>query len=307
MTPAGKITLLGYIIWVASDCMAALILYRGFRARLLTRYPLFYAQIALGLGADIIGYPFYTTGLGVYRRWYWATEFLTDFVQCAMILEILRYVLPTRRSSNWSVGIIWIAFYAEMLYLAIVYTFMTTFLVCVVITEIARYVRSGPRNVEKVARLVRVATVGAIICCALAYMMMTTEPARASATYARLEKDFTAVEVLLFLAVLVEVLYYRIPMGRNLKGIFLGFGCMVGLYLPIVTTVGYGRFSLLISILQQLSGTIPLIIWLLTLWNYHPNLPLPAAGRLDASPLPAPRQRWKPPSRLTRFFPQRAP
>lgn len=275
MTPEGKIVLLSLIIWWAAASLEGLILFRGFQTKLIRKYPLFYLQVALTLAVGIVLSAVYEIRPLKYRELYWATEFLEDLIQCAVILEILRYVLPARRSSDNLTTFLWLAFYAGALYLAIAYTSMTTFLACVIVVEIARYLRSGRASTETFARFVRLAIFVAIICCAAAYLLLRPEPSRVTLTYSALERDFSAILAILLLVVLGGILRYRPPMGRNLKGIFLGYGCMVAGALIVSGLLSSLRFSLLISILSQLPFTIALAIWLVTLWAAHPQ-PMPA-------------------------------
>ena len=92
-------------------------------------------------------------------------------------------------------------------------------------------------------------------------------------TMAALERDMRALQAALLLVIIALLAYYKIPTGRNLMGIIVGYGSYVG---ASVVTLGFGslpgfgprpgwRFVQPIAYLATLS------IWCFTLWSYHPN------------------------------------
>lgn len=92
-----------------------------------------------------------------------------------------------------------------------------------------------------------------------------------------LERNFRTVQAVM-LAVIVGVLkYYMIPIGRNLRGIVLGYGVFVGT-LVINNTLWsqFGdRFQLWLQYSESAAYLVTLLIWCAALWSYHPN-PAPA-------------------------------
>jgi hypothetical protein len=95
-------------------------------------------------------------------------------------------------------------------------------------------------------------------------------------TCEELERDLRAVQATVLIAILGLLAYYRIPLGRNLKGILLGFGIFVGVSVTVLTL----RFSFgnrLQSVYQYLPASTyfaVLIIWCGALWSYRAN-PVP--------------------------------
>jgi len=98
-------------------------------------------------------------------------------------------------------------------------------------------------------------------------------------TMAALERDMRALQAALLLVIIALLAYYKIPTGRNLMGIVVGYGFYVA---TSVVSVGFGslpgfgprpgwRSVLPITYLAALS------IWCFTLWSYHPN-PEPSPG-----------------------------
>ncbi len=98
-------------------------------------------------------------------------------------------------------------------------------------------------------------------------------------TMAALERDMRALQAALLLVIIALLAYYKIPTGRNLMGIVVGYSFYVA---TSVVSVGFGslpgfgprpgwRSVLPITYLAALS------IWCFTLWSYHPD-PEPSSG-----------------------------
>jgi len=67
-------------------------------------------------------------------------------------------------------------------------------------------------------------------------------------------------------------LYYAIPIGRNVKGIFAGYGLFMGtsvLMLTVRASVG-DAFQAYWMFLQPLCYTAVLGVWCRSLWRYEP-------------------------------------
>lgn len=99
------------------------------------------------------------------------------------------------------------------------------------------------------------------------------------ATVLDLERNLRTVQATLLVVVVVVLRYYMIPIGRNLRGIILGYGVFVST-LVINNTLWsqFGdRFQLWLQYSQSVAYQIALLIWCLTLWFYHPN-PVPEAN-----------------------------
>lgn len=95
-------------------------------------------------------------------------------------------------------------------------------------------------------------------------------------TCEELERDLRAVQATVLIAILGLLSYYRIPLGRNLKGILLGFGIFVGVSVAILTlrsSFGDG-LQLVYRYLPPLTYFAVLIIWCSALWSYDAN-PVP--------------------------------
>jgi len=97
-----------------------------------------------------------------------------------------------------------------------------------------------------------------------------------SGTVVALERDFRAVQAVLLIGLLVVIVYFRIPLGRNLWGMMLGYGLFIGtsvIILALRVVLG-DSFQMAWRYLQPLSYLTVLLIWCITLWSYH-AVPLP--------------------------------
>lgn len=80
-------------IWWVAMFLESLLLFRGFRGRLITKYPFFYAYIASVLFSDAVLYFIYTTNGASYAKWKWGLTFVDLIFGYGIILEIFKHVL----------------------------------------------------------------------------------------------------------------------------------------------------------------------------------------------------------------------
>ncbi|MFQ5817389.1 MAG: hypothetical protein ACE5H2_05460, partial [Terriglobia bacterium] len=92
-------------------------------------------------------------------------------------------------------------------------------------------------------------------------------------TTAVLERNLRTVQAFLLVAILGLLVYYAIPVGRNLKGIILGYGFFVGTIVMSLTVRSYlgAEFQPVWQYLPAAAYFVTLLIWCATLWSYHPN------------------------------------
>jgi len=85
--------MMNLIIWWSGILLESLVLYRGFRAKILSKYQFFYVYIASLLLADSSLYFIYTLNRASYEKWNWAAGFLNLVLGCGILLEIFKHVL----------------------------------------------------------------------------------------------------------------------------------------------------------------------------------------------------------------------
>jgi hypothetical protein len=160
--------------------------------------------------------------------------------------------------------------------------FVTLILGYGIILEILRHVLSPYPGAEKFARMVGISVFVVIFCFAVAYPFILGEWSQAG-TEVELERDLRTVQAIFLFGLLGVISYYRIAMGKNMKGMMLAYGLYIATSLVslAVRSYAYG-FDAAWNIIEPFSYLVSLSIWLTALWSYHPN-PVPAlAIRLEA-------------------------
>lgn len=96
-----------------------------------------------------------------------------------------------------------------------------------------------------------------------------------------LERDLRLVQALILFALLFVIFHYRIALGRNLKGMVVGYGIYVAASLMSLALRSYSGSILDAAwkIIQPFSYDAAVAIWAIALWSYSPN-PIPNAAAL---------------------------
>jgi hypothetical protein len=82
--------MLGQAIWWVSLVFETLLLFRGYRTKLFTRFPVFYAYVLFVLSQSILRFSVYHLAARLYSPVYWITEWLAVLVGCGVVFEIYR-------------------------------------------------------------------------------------------------------------------------------------------------------------------------------------------------------------------------
>ena len=96
-------------------------------------------------------------------------------------------------------------------------------------------------------------------------------------TTAELERNMRTVQGILLIALILVLAHYAIPLGRNLKGMILGYGLFISTsVIDLTLRLLFGdSFQKSWQYLQPIFYLVVLTIWGLTLWSYQ-AVPLPA-------------------------------
>jgi hypothetical protein len=87
--------MLSLIIWQGAIVLEAMLLFRGFRAKLFSRYPNFYVYVLSLFLSDGLLYVLSLLKPALYAKWVWYPGFLVLFLGCGIIVEISRNVLSS--------------------------------------------------------------------------------------------------------------------------------------------------------------------------------------------------------------------
>lgn len=89
----------------------------------------------------------------------------------------------------------------------------------------------------------------------------------------RFERNLQAVQAILLTLLLILIRYYAIPLGRNLRGLIVGYGFFIGAGVITLTLRSYlgTPFQFWWQYLQESSGLMTSMIWVPAFWSYVPN------------------------------------
>ena len=107
-----------------------------------------------------------------------------------------------------------------------------------------------------------------------------SSPSRAVAALGR---DLRYVEAGILLLMLWLLLRYRIPLGRNLRGLLIGYSFWVGVNVVNLALwfVPGNEFSILLRRLLPATYLFTLGIWCVTLWSVYPEPVQPAETKIE--------------------------
>jgi hypothetical protein len=103
-------------------------------------------------------------------------------------------------------------------------------------------------------------------------------------TSVEVERNLRSAESVLLAVTLGVVFYYGVPIGKNLKGIALGYGlCVATIVMGNAARSYLGpSFQAVFSAMSAYSYTVSLLIWSLALWSRYPNPRPEASAQLEA-------------------------
>lgn len=150
--------------------------------------------------------------------------------------------------------------------------FVTLALGCGIILEIFRHVLAPYPGAERLAKIVAVAGFAVVFCLSAIDWAFGLQPFSPAAGI-QLERNVRAVQAILLFAILAIIFWYRVPVGRNVSGVILGYGSYIAASLISRAVEAYaGAWLRLVWIyVQPLMFGVSLVIWVIAMWSYHAN------------------------------------
>jgi hypothetical protein len=147
---------------------------------------------------------------------------------------------------------------------------VTVALGCGVLLEISRYVFARHISLDHFVRWTTVLTFGSIffVFTIHAFFLPNWNPVTNSA---ELERQLRVAQALALMSIVFVSGYYEIAIGRNMKGMILGFGVYVAatlMSLTLLQMIGI-RFIPAWMFIQPFSYVVALLIWTVALWTYE--------------------------------------
>lgn len=151
--------------------------------------------------------------------------------------------------------------------------FLTLVIACGIVLEIFRHILTPYPGADKFATAVALGTFAAIFCFALGYQFFTHAGLALKETAFVLERDVRTMQAIFLFGILAVISYYRIPIGKNLRGMISGYGLYVvtSLFTLAIRAYAGPRFNSSWNVIQPLAFDLSLAIWLIALWSYYPN------------------------------------
>jgi hypothetical protein len=148
---------------------------------------------------------------------------------------------------------------------------VTLALGCGVIVEISGHVFARHSSLDRFARWVTIVTFGAIFL-AFAIHVAFLPHWKPVANPAELERDLRIAQAIALLSIVFLTGYYGIEIGKNMKGLILGFGVYVGASIILLTLrLFFGIwFNPAWKIIEPFSYAAALLMWTVALWSYAP-------------------------------------
>jgi len=152
--------------------------------------------------------------------------------------------------------------------------YITLALGCGVIFEISRHVFAHRVSLDRLARWTMLATFGLIFLLVAVHAFLLPQW-NVAANTADLERDLRVAQAIVLMTIIFLTGYYRIEIGKNVRGMILGFGVYVGAsVLSLTVRVFIGpRFGTAWQIIQSSAYFAALAIWAVALWSFEPERP----------------------------------
>lgn len=156
--------------------------------------------------------------------------------------------------------------------------FFTLLLGYGILLEILNHALAPYPGAERFARITGLVAFGLIMSFVVIFPIIRSRWSVTS-TMQDLERDFRTVQAVFILGLATVISYYRIGLGRNMKGMISGYGLYIGTSLISLALGSYSAnlFRGASRVFRPVTFDISLIIWVVALWSYSPD-PAPAPG-----------------------------
>lgn len=196
---------------------------------------------------------------GVRTRTVKKFPFFYAYVVSVLCADLFLYILYTIKPSAypvWSVR-------AELINLVFGYS---------IVLEIFRHVLARYPGAERFARVAGLCVFALILCFAVIYPAATSGSPGPSLKKLTIEIDFLTVQAIFLFGILGIIYYYGLDVGRNIRGMIIGYGIWLGASIITLALRSYigSSFNAAWIFAQPFSYLISLILWLKALWNDAP-------------------------------------
>ena len=154
---------------------------------------------------------------------------------------------------------------------------------CGIALEIFRHVLSRYPGAERFARISGLVVFALIVSFAVVYPSVPSGTPSAVLKKVLIERDFLTVQAIFFLGILGIISYYGLEVGKNIRGMMVGYGLWLGTSVIALSLRSYigSPFDAVWIFVQPFSYLLSLTVWLTSLWNYSSVSAANSDFRLD--------------------------
>lgn len=207
--------------------------------------------VGIGLEAVILCRALVTRILAKYPYFY-------AYVLCIFVVDLTRFFVYTRHPLNFR-DVYWST------------QFLTIAMAYGVMLEILRHMLKRYPGAGRFADPLLWLSFASVVTY-LTYKSVSVRNWSAAQTGFQLERDLRTVQAFVILGILLIVSHYGIELGKNLKGMILGYGVYLGIHIMELASQTYmgPRYDASWRAISPYLTFIPMTIWIATLWSYHP-------------------------------------
>jgi hypothetical protein len=152
--------------------------------------------------------------------------------------------------------------------------FVNIIVSCGILLEIFKHVLPPYPGAERFARISGLVIFAVIFLSGIAYLIFAPGAPESRMTIARnLERNLLAVQAIFLSSLVGVIFYYGIAIGRNLRGMIVGYGLCVATMLMTLSVRSFAgpSFDAAWTLIQPIAYWVCLFVWVSALWNYQPN------------------------------------
>jgi hypothetical protein len=194
--------------------------------------------------------------MGMLRRFPFFFAYVASVFCADVSLFVLYYVVKSPAYPVWSAR-------AELFNIVLGYS---------VVWEIFRHVLSRYPGVERFAQIVGLIVFVFILGFVAIYPILTSGTPEPHSQKVSIERDFLTVQCVFLLGMFSVIYYYGLEVGKNLRGMIVGYGIWLGASVITLALTSYfgSVFDALRILVQPLAYLLSLVVWLTALWRYSP-------------------------------------
>jgi hypothetical protein len=217
-------------IGITGSVLQIVLLWRGWRCGLFSRFPLFYSYIAYLFFGSTMAFLISQTYPAYYPTFYWRFFLVLVLVEFGVLVEISDHMFNPYPA----------------------------------IRRLGRFLAG-------------------CVCGIFSFYIVSALMQRRSLSVTTFDlfKRVSITKAVIIIVLLTMARYYRLPVGKNVAGLMLGFSVYLGINIAnfaLAETFGRAVYSGLFAVVTPLSFTVCLLMWTIKVWRYEPVLP--EAGRL---------------------------